>query len=220
MLKPSSRVVLAAIACVCAANMATAADLVYHHGFETCWVAAQTKPQFLATIRTSVDGTSSCIPPQSGSEPPITYTACNNANGCGVGIPGCPVALQAGAFSGDFVTGHFSAPGTASNINVPISTNLLGSCTLNLTGITLSYTLDYLMQTDGTDGVHSSDLLTPVVDIVSYTATNNCNSLIAALIDSYVPQAIDGAETNAAAAIEPGLRANTLERSICPLSAP
>jgi hypothetical protein len=39
-------------------------------------------------------------------------------------------------------------------------------------------------------------------------------------IASYLPQAIAGAETAAAQAIDPGLRADTLEQSICPLSSP
>jgi hypothetical protein len=199
---------------------ARAADLFFHQGFETCWSSAVGKAQFLELMRASIDGTSACSPPQSGSQSGIGYTVCSNANGCGVGMAGCPVAVQAGAFAGDFGGGHFLGPGTASNIIVPITTTALGSCNLNLTGITLSYTLDYLMQGDGVDGVYSSDMLAPAVAIVSYDTSNNCNPVLAGLISSYVPQAIGQAEAATAAAIGPDLRADTLERSICPLSVP
>ncbi len=197
-----------------------AAELFFHQGFETCWSPAASKAQFLQSMRSSIDGTSACIPPQSGNQSGIGYTVCSNANGCGAGVAGCPVAVQAGAFTGDFTGGHFVGPGTASNIVVPITTTGLGSCNLNLTGITLSYTLDYLMQGDGVDGVYSSDMLTPAVAIIAYDTNNNCNPVLAGLISSFVPQAIGQAEVATAAAIEPDLRADTLERSICPLSAP
>jgi hypothetical protein len=197
-----------------------AADLLVHDGFETCWVTAQTRAQFLESIRSSIDGTSACIPTQTGSQSGIDYTVCGNANGCGIGVAGCPVAIQAGPFSGDFSIGHFVGPGTASDIVVPISTTALGSCNVNLTDINLGYTLDYLVQTDGIDGVYTLDMLTPAVAIASYSTSNDCNPALAALISSYVPQAIGQAEVAAAAAIEPGLRANTLERAVCPLSVP
>lgn len=202
------------------ATEAAAADLLIHDGFETCWVTAQTRAQFLESIRSSIDGTSACIPPQSGSQSGVSYTVCGNANGCGPGVAGCPVAIQAGSFSGNFTSGHFVGPGTASDIVAPISTTVFGSCNVNLTGITLAYTLDYLMQTDGTDGVYSLDMLAPAVAIASYSTSNNCNPVLAGLISSYVPQAIGQAEAAAAAAIEPDLRANTLERAVCPLSSP
>lgn len=214
------RQVIAASVLLAGAMDAPAADLLIHDGFETCWVTAQTRAQFLESIRSSIDGTSACIPPQSGSQSGVSYTVCGNANGCGSGVAGCPVAIQAGTFSGDFASGHFVGPGTASDIVVPISTTVFGSCNVNLTGINLGYTLDYLMQTDGTDGVYSLDMLAPAVAIASYSTSNNCNPVLAGLISSYVPQAIGQAEAAAAAAIEPGLRANTLERSVCPLSAP
>lgn len=197
-----------------------AADLVQHHGFETCWSPALDKARFLTAMRTSIDGRTGCIPPQSGSESGVAYTVCNVTNGCGSGVPGCAVGLQAGAFSGDFVAGIFAAPGTASNIAAPLDAGFFGSCTVNITAITLTYALDYLMRTDGTDGVYTDDLQTPVVDIVSYSSNNNCNALIGAAIASYLPQAIAIAETGAASAIDPSLRTHTLERAICPLSVP
>jgi hypothetical protein len=195
-----------------------AADLVFHQGFETCWVNALNKAQFLESVRSSVDGTSACLPPQSGSVSGFGYTICSN--GCGTGNPGCAVAVQANSFTGDFLAGQFSGPGTASNIVVPINTAVLGSCTLNLSNIVLGYALDYLMQVDGVDGVHTADMLGPAVNIVSYASSNDCNPVLAGLIASYTPQAIEQAEAAAAEAIEPGLRADTLDRSICPLSAP
>ncbi len=218
MIVTSARIGAALLAAACSA--AQAVDLVSHQGFEVCWNAAASKAQFLSAVRDSVDGTLGCVAPQSGSEPPLTYTSCDVPNGCGPGIAGCPVTLQAGNFVGDFASGHFSAPGTAGAISVPIVTNLFGSCTLSLSGITLGYTLDYLMQIDGTDGVYSADLLAPDVDIVTYTASNNCNALISGLIDSYVPEALASAEAGTSQAIEPALRADTLEISVCPLSTP
>jgi len=211
---------LAVAAAALIAAPTLAADLVHHHGFETCWSPALDKPQFLTAMRTSIDGKTGCIPPQSGNESGVAYTVCNVANGCGSGVPGCAVVLQAGVFSGDFVAGSFAAPGTASNIAAPLDAGFFGSCTVNITAITLTYTLDYLMRVDGIDGVYTDDLQTPAVDIVSYASNNNCNALIGAAIASYLPQAIVSAETGAASAIEPSLRANTLERAICPLSVP
>ena len=220
MARGSIRQAFAASLLLAGAIQAAAADLLIHDGFETCWVTAQTRAQFLESIRSSIDGTSACIPPQSGSQSGIAYTVCGNANGCGAGISGCQVAIQAGTFSGDFTSGHFVGPGTASDIVVPISTTAFGSCNVNLTGISLGYTLDYLVQTDGTDGVYTLDMLTPAVAIASYSTSNNCDPFLAGLISSYVPQAIGQAEAAAAAAIEPGLRADTLERAVCPLSTP
>lgn len=202
------------------ATPVAAGDLLIHDGFETCWVTAKTKPQFLASIHTSIDGTTSCIPPRSGSQSGIGYTICQTVNGCGSGVDGCAVTMQAGTFSGNFATGAFTGPGSASNIAIPVTTTALGNCTINLTGIVFGYSLDYLMQTDGTDGVYSDDLMTPVVDITSYATNNNCNGLLAGVIASYVPQAIAAAETNAALTIEPDLRTDTLAKSVCPLSAP
>ncbi|MEP6881067.1 MAG: hypothetical protein ABI866_03685 [Dokdonella sp.] len=199
---------------------ASAADLLIHDGFETCWVSAKTKSQFLEAIRTSIDGTTACIPPRTGSQSGVGYTICQTSNGCGVGVDGCGVTMQAGTFSGTFSTGAFAAAGSASNIAIPVTTTALGNCTINLTGISLGYSLDYLMQTDGTDGVYSADLMPPVVSITNYATNNNCNPLLAGVIASYVPQAIAAAEENAASTIEPGVRADTLAQSVCPLSAP
>jgi len=208
----------AALLAAALASPVIAADLLIHDGFETCWVTAKTKPQFLALMRTSIDGTTACIPPRSGTESG-GYTICQTINGCGSGINGCGVTMQAGAFSGDFVAGGFVASGSASNIAIPVTT-LLGNCTINLTAISLGYSLDYLMQTDGIDGVYSADLMPPDVNITNYATNNNCNPVLAGVIAGYVPQAIASAEENAASTIEPGLRGDTLAESVCPLSAP
>ena len=194
------------------------ADLVYHQGFETCWSSALTKPDFLARLRNQVDGRSGCLPPQSGSQSGVSYTICNVANGCGSGVPGCPVSTQSQAFGGDFIAGQFSAPGSTANISVPVTTSVFGNCTVNITNVSLTTTLDYLMRLDGIDGVHAEDLQTPLVDIVNYSTSNNCNPIVGAVIASYIPQAIASAEASAAAAIEPGLRAETVNQSVCPLT--
>ncbi len=198
-----------------------AGDLLTHDGFDTCWVTAKPKPQFLESIRASIDGTSACIPAQSGSQSGIGYTVCAATNGCGVGVDGCPVSIAAGTFSGNFAAGHFTGPGTAANITVPITTSLFPACSISLNTITLGYTLDYLMQTDGVDGVYSIDLLAPGVAINNYVLSNiDCDGTLFTLIGGNVATAITAAEANVAAAIEPGLRADTLEQSVCPLSAP
>lgn len=210
-----------AFALAVSATPVAAGDLLIHDGFETCWVTAKTKPQFLESIRTSIDGTSACIPAQSGSEGIFTYTVCNATNGCGVGVAGCPVSITAGTFSGDFPSGHFTGPGAAADITVPITTSGFPACSVSLNTITLGYTLDYLMQTDGVDGVYSTDLLPPAVAITNYVLTNiNCDATLFGLMGSNVASAISAAEADAAAAIEPALRANTLEQSVCPLTAP
>lgn len=193
------------------------ADLVYHQGFETCWSAALTKVEFLTRLRNQVDGRAACLPPQSGSQSGISYTICNAANGCGSGVAGCPVMVQSQAFTGDFATGHFSAPGSTADLAVPV-TSTLGSCTVNITSVALTTTLDYLMQVDGTDGVYAEDLQAPLVDITNYATSNNCNPIMAGLIASYIPQAVANAEAGAAQAIEPGLRAQTVGQAVCPLT--
>ncbi len=210
----------AAFVLAASASPTAVADLLMHDGFETCWVTAKTKPQFLSAIHASIDGTTACIPPRSGSQSGISYAICQTANGCGGGVPGCAVTMQAGTFSGNFGTGEFTGPGSANNIAVPVTTSAFGNCTINLSGVILGYSLDYLMQTDGTDGVYSVDMMPPVVSITSYATSNNCNPLLAGLITSYIPQAIAAAEENAALTIEPDLRTDTLAQSVCPLSAP
>ena len=220
MIKFARPLVFAIVSMTTGVGSVSAADLLVHDGFETCWISAKTKPQFLESIRTSIDGTTACIPPKSGSQTGVGYTICQTSNGCGLGVDGCGVTMQASTFSGNFSAGAFAASGGASDIAIPVTTTAFGNCTINLTSISLGYSLDYLMQTDGTDGVYSADLMPPGVTITNYATSNNCNPLLAGVIASYVPQAIAAAEANAASTIEPGLRADTLEQSVCPLSAP
>ena len=208
---------LLALAMGLLAALPAQAELVFHQGFETCWATALTKADFLARLRNEVDGRSACLPPQSGSQSGISYTICNAPNGCGSGVPGCPVLVQSQAFSGDFVTGQFSAPGSTANLAVPI-TSTLGNCTVNITGVALTTTLDYLMRIDGTDGVYVEDLQVPLVDITNYSTSNTCNPIMASLIASYIPQAVANAEAGAAQAIEPGLRVQTVGQSVCPVT--
>ncbi|WP_440223617.1 hypothetical protein ACQQ2N_00055 [Dokdonella sp. MW10] len=202
------------------ASSAADAALIFHDGYDACWNTAVTRPVFLERVRASIDGTQGCIAPQSGTELGITYTTCNVPNGCGTGVPGCPVTLQAGAFSGDLAAGHLVGPGSAADIAVPIDAGFVGSCTLRLTGVVLGYTLDYLMRTDGVDGVYVDNLAAPQVAITQYTSSNNCNSFLASLIASYEPDAVAAAADGAAVQIEPGLREDTVGQSICPLSGP
>lgn len=212
-----------AVVAITAASVSTAAaaDLVFHQNFEVCWSPAYTKPQFLDVLRTSIEGTAGCLPPQSGNENGISYTICGNANGCGAGVAGCPVVMHAGNFTGDFVAGDFSGPGTIDAIAVPITYMLdafpiPGSCTLTLSAIVTQHQLDYLMRVDGSNGVHSDDFATPVVGIASYSRSG-CAS-IASLIDPYVATAIANAGAAAGLAIQPALRANSVEKSICPIN--
>lgn len=206
-----------ALAVGLAVSLPAQADLVFHQGFEACWSGALTKADFLARLRSEVDGRAACLPPQSGSQAGISYTICNAADGCGSGVAGCPVLVQSQAFTGDFVTGHFSAPGSTANMAVPV-TSTLGSCTVNISNVALTTTLDYLMRIDGIDGVYAEDLQVPLVDITNYATSNNCNPIMASLIASYIPQAVANAEAGAAQAIEPGLRAQTVGQVVCPLT--
>ncbi|MEO7251335.1 MAG: hypothetical protein ABIW30_01865 [Arenimonas sp.] len=214
------RVVVAGIFGI-ASSGAGAADLLSHQGFEICWATAVTKPVFLTAMRNSIEGGMSCLPPQSGTSGTATYTACNTANGCGTAVPGCPVTIHSAAFTGDFMTGAFTAPGTVDNIPVPIMYTISGfpgSCTLTLSAIVTRYDLNYLMRLDGLDGVYSDDLAAPTATIVSYTRTG------CAILNSFIEPAIAGAIISAqdgiAASIEPSLRTNTVERAVCPISAP
>lgn len=204
------------------AGTASAADLVAHHGFEICWATALAKPAFLTAMRNSIEGGTSCVPPQSGSNSGATYSACNAPDGCGTGVAGCPVTIHSDAFTGDFMTGAFTASGTVDNIAIPISYTIPffgpGSCTLNLTAIVTRYDLDYLMRLDGLDGVYSEELATPTATIVTYLR-NGC-STIEPLIAPAIAGAITSAQDAVAAAIEPTLRSNTVERAVCPISAP
>lgn len=197
---------------------AAAADLVSHNGFEICFATAVSKAAFVTAMRNSIEGGMSCLPPQSGSSGGATYTACNTANGCGTGVPGCPVTIHSGAFTGDFMTGAFTAPGTVDNIPIPITYNIgiPGSCTLTLSAIVTKYDLDYLMRLDGLDGVYSDDLATPTATIVSYTRTG-C-AILNAFIEPAIAGAITAAQDGMGAAIEPTLRTNTVERAVCPIS--
>ena len=201
-----------------ASPSAGAVDLVSHQGFEICWATAVTKPAFLTAMRNSIDGGGSCIPPQSGSNSGATYTACGAPNGCGAGIAGCPVTIHSAAFTGDFMTGAFSGPGTVEDIAIPISYSIpflgTGNCVLNLTAIVTRYDLDYLMRLDGLDGVYTDDLAAPVATIVSYTRSG-CE-----IIGAVPPAAITAAQDAIGAGIEPALRTNTVERAVCPLSSP
>ncbi len=204
-----------------AAGSASAADLVSHNGFEVCFATAVTMPAFLTAMRNSIEGGMSCLPPQSGTSGSATYTACNTANGCGTGVPGCPVTIHSGAFTGDFMTGAFTAPGTVNNIPIPIMYTLFGfpgSCTLTLSAIVTRYDLDYLLRLDGLDGIYSDDLATPTATIVSYTRTG-CPELNSA-IEPAIAGAITSAQNAIGAAIEPSLRTNTVEQAVCPISAP
>ena len=204
-----------------AAGSASAADLVAHHGFEICWATAIAKPVFLTAMRSSIEGGTSCFPPQTGSMSGISYTACNTPNGCGSGLTGCPVTLHSAAFSGNFMTGAFTAPGTVENIAIPITYSSFlgsGSCSLTLSAIVTRYDLDYLLRLDGIDGIYSDDLATPVATIVSYTKAG-CNEL-GAVIDPAIAGAVTSAQEAIGVAIDPALRSNTVERAVCPISAP
>ncbi len=215
-----SRFVVAGMAGLASVG-AGAADLVSHNGFEICFATAVTKPVFLTAMGNSIEGGMSCLPPQSGTSGGATYTACNTANGCGTGVPGCPVTIHSAAFTGDFTTGAFTAPGTVDNIPIPIMYNISGfpgSCTLTLSAIVTRYDLDYLMRLDGLDGVYSDDLATPIATIVSYTRTG-C-AILNAFIEPAIAGAITSAQVGIGASIEPPLRANTVERAVCPISAP
>lgn len=211
---------LASILCRCAvltgllAGNAVAGDLIDHNGFEACWTHAITKAQFLDAMKTAIDGVESCVPLQDlGSGVTACYTmAC--AGGTAVG---CPVTTHASGFTGTFVAGtsEFSSAGTADNIVIPVSAPY--SCSVTLSNISLTYTLDYTMTIDGNSGLYAASLDQSVLAIApGYNANGPgaCATLASSFATLFQPQV----ETQGAAAILALEAPTTVDESVCPLT--
>lgn len=201
---------------------ARAGDLVDHNGFEACWSQAITQSQFLGQLKTSIDGTTTCIAQSSGLITGGTYSACN-MTACPGNATGCPVTLRADAFGGAFAnaTSTFSASGSADDISVDVSYTVFtvpGSCTITLSNIGLGYSLDYSLQADGNNGLYAGSLNQTIVTINNgYTVvgSNATCDLIASTFASLVVSDAETAASNLVAALE---EPATVGESVCPLT--
>jgi hypothetical protein len=195
-------------------------DLVTHNGFETCWSAALTKPQFLDLLRSGVDGQTGCVPPSGGTVTlpgfgSVAYTACTTP-ACPGAVPGCPVTTHAGTFSGDFATGIFSGAGSADTVQVPVSSAAFGTCTLVLSNITFAFAPAYVLDPDGNSGVHASALVQAGVTS-SYALSASGGALCSLLPGLVEPQLHPQLDATASAAYAEQLTATTVGQSVCPL---
>ncbi|GAA0716286.1 hypothetical protein GCM10009105_22570 [Dokdonella soli] len=195
------------------------ADLMFHQGFETCWTPSSSTTQFLDSMRTRIEGLHGCVPQQSGTTSGVTYSVCGTP-ACDGGAIGCPIVLHAQAFSGDFPTGVFSAPGTADSITLPVSyassTFGNGACNKILSAIALTYKPDYTMLVDG-PGVYSDALAQVAVTINSYTLGGTTCGLLDGFVVQAITNAIPQAQNAAAQAVSTAL-APTVGVTTCPLT--
>lgn len=218
-LRNAARRALAAIL-LAAALPVTAGDLVIHNGFEACWSQAVTKPQFLATLQTAIDGATSCIPPTTSTDATtgITYAVCSQPQ-CGGATPGCPVTLRAGAFSGDFGSGQFNATGSADDIVAPVAYSggfvPPGACTISVSAIALAYAPHFAFEADGNDGAYVAGLPTPGVSIASYSAAGT--GTVCMLAAASYGAMLKAQAESAANSLVADLLAPTVGASVCPL---
>jgi len=196
-------------------------DLVGHNGFEACWSKAITKSTFLDLIQASLNDKTFCVAKVSGSVSGYTYDACNTA-ACPGNAVGCPVTVHAGAFSGNFSTGDFSAAGTADGVSVPISYTGLssGSCTILFSNIMLDYAPSYFVSADGNSGDYMAYLTQSAVSVTSSDASVGlpANLTCTPLLSFFKGVIIDQAQTAASDGWGPLLAADTVGESVCPLA--
>jgi len=208
-------------ASVCSTAQIGSPELVSHNGFEACWSKAITKTQFLGLLKSTIDGTTGCILyvayPDPGSG--FNWEICNTP-ACPGNLPGCPVTLRAGTFSGDFGTGAytagFSGPGTTDDISMPATYYndvTGGNCTLKLTNLTQTYSPFVYVQPDGNNGdyIWGIDPLAVTFDThVASSADPMCLSQEQTLI-SYAQSVASGQSTYA-------LYGAVADESACPLT--
>jgi hypothetical protein len=201
---------------------AAVVDLVAHNGFEACWSQAITKATFLQLVQDSVNDRSFCIGKSSGSGPGVTYEACNT-NACAGNTVGCPVTTHAGVFGGDFVTGSFSATGTADTVTVPITYTAIGTsnCTITISNIALDYAPAWFATPDGNSGSYMAYLSQSAVSLaaepdVSVAPPGDfvCNALLSLLQSTIIAQAESTASDGWATQLAP----DTEHESVCPLA--
>jgi hypothetical protein len=201
-------------------------DLVVHNGFEDCWSTAITKPVFLQLLQSSVDGYTECVAQTTGSIVivpfgSIDYTACYTP-ACPGGAIGCPIAVHAGAFGGDFSTGAFSAPGTADDVSVPVTySNAIigsGSCSIDVSNITLQFSPSFHVVPDGNSGDYMA-YLAPA-SFVGVTGDNFSGSnVVCTTAVSTVGSQINGqAQALATQQMIDALNASAVGESVCPLT--
>jgi len=216
----SVRFVLVALCALGHPHRATGADLVIHNGFEACWSRAVTDVQFYGLMQSAIEGTTICVPPQSGGGGGATYSACD-APACPGGASGCPITLHSGPFSGNLAGGAFEAAGSADDVNVDVAYQVLGipgSCTVAVGNITLTYSLGYTMQVDGNNGLYAASLDQAVVTVANdYTVDPGTCATLASLIDSLLPAVVGQVESEGAAVITELETPATVGDSLCPV---
>jgi hypothetical protein len=135
-------------------------DLIGHKSFEACSSKALTESSFLGLVGSNVEGSTACIPPFAfnafNGTTFVTYNVCYTA-ACPGGIVGCPITTHTGTFSvdGDFGAGQFTATGTADNFTMA-GVSGFGTCNYNASGVTTSYTSDYIFTDDGNHGDYAA----------------------------------------------------------------
>lgn len=194
-----------------ASGQAPAADLIDHNGFEACWSQAIAKPVFLYELYFSIEGAPGCISASNG-DPSI----CNTSN-CTPGVPGCPVTLHAGVFSGDFGSGDFNGPGSIDDFSTQVTMSGI-TCTASISGMTVAYAPAYSLSADGNNGVYAGALndvqITVPQNAISITGGFGC-AQAANSFAGYVAQNLGNAIHAAATAT---LAPATVGESVCPLS--
>jgi predicted outer membrane repeat protein len=196
-------------------------DLIGHRGTEACWSKAVTKSSFLGLIGSNVEGNTACIPPFSfnafNGVTFVTYNVCYTA-ACPGGTVGCPITTHTGTFSdgGDFEAGQFTATGTADNFTMA-GVSGLGTCNYSASGITTSYSSDYIFTDDGNHGDYAALLnqfsATPTAVGLSGSGSDpNCGSSAAFLYPYFYAYATLGMS----AGLQQKLQNPTVGQSVCP----
>lgn len=203
-----------------AGSAQSAADLVIHNGFEACWSKAITTAQFFALMKSTVDATTACMPefPYTDADSGFTYDTCNTA-ACPNNQTGCPVALNAGYFSGNFVTGIFSGPGSTDNISIPVSYSdgaTSGTCTITFTNIALFYQTPFSIRPDGNNGAYMASFLVATPDFGLDVSTPDL--MCSTLYGLYGMDLIQSAEYVAATELTTAFVSNVVGTSVCLLT--
>jgi hypothetical protein len=195
-----------------AALPAAAGDLVSHNGFEACWSKAISEQQFLGLEQSAIDGVTTCVPLQDLGG---GLTACDTAACSGSAI-GCPVTSHAGAFTGTFAAGtsEFSATGSADDFQIHTS---LG-CSITVSNVGLTYTLDYTLQADGNNGLDAASLDQSTVTVASGYVLGGTNVTCASFAGTFGSSLLSLVQGEAAARVLALETPATVGESVCPLT--
>jgi len=205
-----------------AGSTALAADLIVHNGFEACWSTAITKAQFLGLLKSTVDATTACMPefPYTDVDSGFVYHTCNTA-ACPSNQTGCPVALNAGTFGGNFATGIFSAPGSSTdNISIPVSYSdgaTSGTCTITFTNIAFALQTPFSIRPDGNNGDYMAGfaIATPDFGGLHVSAPD---VMCSTLFGLYGMDLVQTAEYVATTDLTTAFDSNVAGKSVCPLT--